>query len=174
MEPTPIFLALLFSSAADLVFLNTDFELLGILLFLLVQYCYRTLIGIPAVSWLKRGAFFSLLLTFVSILCGIKGSLLLAAALLYFVLLLLNLFHSWGQTYCRTPVLLSVCLTLLLICDFHVGLHNLPRFAPYLPTALSQYCAQTASRMIWGFYIPAQLIMLYLLLCSLRHSAEAA
>ncbi|MCI5899799.1 MAG: hypothetical protein SOT36_09155 [Hominisplanchenecus sp.] len=169
MKPLPMFLSLVFSLTADLVFLHTPFELAGILLFILVQFCYRTLLAIPLLPWLKSGLLLALFLTFTADFCGIKGSLLLAAALFYFFLLLINLFHAWHQTFRSVPLLMALCLTMLLICDFHVGLYNLPRFLHPLPAALQNYCTLTAGHMIWIFYIPGQLIMVFLFLSSLRH-----
>lgn len=168
MEPLPIFLSLAFSLTADFVFLNTPWELLGIFLFILVQYFHRSLLHIPPLLFFRHSLILTLFFIFAAFLLKVKSSLLLTAALFYFSLLLENFYHAVNRSFRLLPRIFSVCLSMLLVCDLHVGLYNLPRFIPNLPTALQYYCRQIAQPLIWLFYIPSQLIMVFLLIISLR------
>ena len=51
---------------------------------------------------------------------------------------------------------------MLLACDLNVGFFNLPRFCGDLPHSLAFYCTHIAGKLIWLFYLPSQLILLYL------------
>lgn len=170
METLPLFFSLFFSFSADFFFLLTPFDLVGVLLFLLVQCCHRSLIGIPGTLWLRDGFSLAMPLSLIAFLLTSKGSLLLLAALIYFCFLLCNFIYAWQSTFRHLPVLFCVCLTMLLICDLHVGLYNLPRFLPRLPAMLQAYCSSTAYIMIWLFYIPSQFIMLLLFFRSLHRT----
>lgn len=184
MKTLPLFLSLLFSLSADYVFLTTSCDLAGVLLFIAVQYCHRSLIGVPGSIWLRNGLSLSVPLF---LLCSLllapsqssevsamymttQSSLLLAAALCYFSFLLCNFIYAWKHSFHCLPLPFCICLSLLLVCDFHVGLYNLPRFFPNLPDSMLSYCQTAAYRLIWTFYIPSQFIMLCLFFRSLRRT----
>lgn len=170
METFPLILSLLCSLSADYLFLFTPYDLAGVFLFILVQYFHRAQIGIPLRIWLKQGMFFAALLFISLSLLIVKGSLLLAAALSYFCLLCCNFICAWRRSYRQLPLSFCICLSLLLICDFHVGLYNMPRFLPSLPEPLFLYCHGIAYRLIWICYLPSQCIVFWLFLRSLRHA----
>lgn len=156
MKRLPLFLSLLFSICADYFFLFTPYELAGVLLFILVQDCHRRFLGIPLGIFLKNSGRLLLPLILSGFLLVQKGSLLLVAALCYFCFLLYNLCYAWTHVSEGVPPLFCICLTLLLLCDLHVGLMNLPRFLQGLWLPLRFYCERIASGMIWLFYIPSQ------------------
>ena len=165
MTSKPVFFSLLLSFTADILFLKTSFEGLAVVLFIAVQYCHRSLLSVSE----KHFASFSLtgicgtgfLLTLASFL-HIKSSLLLAAAFFYIALLTWNLCSSFTVKRQNTPTLLRICLVMLLACDLNVGFFNLPRFCGDLPHSLAFYCTHIAGKLIWLFYLPSQLILLYL------------
>lgn len=184
MKTLPLLLSLLFSLSADYIFLATSCDLAGVLLFIAVQYCHRSLIGVPRSTWFRNGLslalslflFCSLFLTssrssgVFSVYMTTQSSLLLAAALCYFSFLLCNFIYAWKHSFHCLPLPFCICLSLLLVCDFHVGLYNLPRFFPNLPDSVLSYCQNIAYRLIWTFYIPSQFIMLCLFFRSLRRA----
>lgn len=170
MEPLPLFLSLVFSLCADWFFLATPYEFAGVLLFLLVQDCHRRLLGASQSIWLTDGLSLALPLILAASVLTKKGSLLLVTALLYFCLLLCNFIYAWKHRFRTVPLLFCICLSLLVICDLHVGLYNLPRFLPGLSETFRTYCRNTAFRTIWLFYIPSQFMILYLLVRSLSNT----
>ena len=140
MKTEFLLLSLIFSFTADVLFLKTPFELTAILFFIAVQYCHRRLQNGSLLSFTAggfSGMFFLLLLSYF---WHIKSSLLTAAAFFYIALL------TWN----------------LLACDLNVGFFNLPRFCGDLPHSLAFYCTHIAGKLIWLFYLPSQLILLYL------------
>ena len=167
MKRLPLFLSLICSIAADCFFLRTPYELCGVLLFILVQDCHRSFLGIPRRVFLKNAGRIALPLILLCFLVTKKGSLLMAAALSYFCFLLYNVFYAWTHVSKNAPPLFGVCLALLLLCGLHVGLMNQPRFLQTLPLSLRFYCENIASPAIWIFYIPSQLARCLLLLYSL-------
>lgn len=174
MNPEPVFFSLLLSFAADILFLKTPFEAIAIVLFIAVQYCHRKLLSIPVRHFIAAGLGGTLFLLITCSFLHIKSSLLLAAAFFYISLLLCNLFSAWVLHADTTPLLLRICLAMLFICDLHVGLFNLPRFADLSSFApLLFYCEQIADKLLWLFYLPSQLIMLYLFFCFLQQKPPA-
>lgn len=184
MHPFPLFLSLLFSLSADYLFFCTPYDLAGVLLFIAVQYCHSRLIGVPGVCWLKHGLSLALpayvlctLLLFSAALTGtasspitVQSSLLLATALCYFSFLVCNFLSAWKRAYRTLPLPFCICLTLLMLCDLHVGLYNLPRFLQTLPLPILSYCTGAAYTLIWIFYLPSQCIMLVLFLRALQRA----
>lgn len=170
MKTLPLLFSLIFSLCADYLFLATPYEFAGVLLFILVQSCHSQLLGIPKLLWLRNGL--SLFLPLAAASCALteKDSPLLLAALFYFCLLFCNFIHAWSGTFKTVPWLFCVCLSMLMVCDLHVGLYNLPRFVPELPGILLFYCRNIAFLIIWIFYIPSQLIILLLLFYSVEAS----
>ena len=176
MTSKPVFFSLLLSFTADILFLKTSFEGLAVVLFIAVQYCHRSLLSVSE----KHFASFSLtgicgtgfLLTLASFL-HIKSSLLLAAAFFYISLFVFNLIYAWIVHVDSTPLLLRLCLAMLFICDIHVGLFNLPRFVTLSDSFLLFYCTHIASRVLWLFYLPGQLILLYLFFCLIQQKPPA-
>ena len=146
MKTEFLLLSLIFSFTADVLFLKTPFELTAILFFIAVQYCHRRL---------QNGSL-------LSYFWHIKSSLLTAAAFFYIALLTWNLCSSFTVKRQNTPTLLRICLVMLLACDLNVGFFNLPRFCGDLPHSLAFYCTHIAGKLIWLFYLPSQLILLYL------------
>lgn len=162
MKPEFLLLSLIFSFAADVLFLKTPFELTAILFFIAVQYFHRRLQSGSLLSFTASGFFGMFFLLLLSYFWHIKSSLLTAAAFFYIVLLTWNLCSSFTVNRQNTPTLLRVCLVMLLVCDLNVGLFNLPRFCDSLPHSLAFYCSHIAGNLIWLFYLPSQLILLYL------------
>lgn len=165
MKPELILLSLLFSFTADVLFLKTSFELAAILFFIAVQYCHCRLQNSSLVSFTIRGFAGMFFLLLLSHFRHIKSSLLTAAAFFYITLLIQNLYSSFTANRHNAPSLLRLCLVMLLACDLNVGLFNLPRFYNALPYSLAFYCTHIAGNLIWIFYLPSQLIMLYLFFC---------
>lgn len=162
MKTEFLLLSLIFSFTADVLFLKTPFELTAILFFIAVQYCHRRLQNGSLLSFTAggfSGMFFLLLLSYF---WHIKSSLLTATAFFYIALLTWNLCSSFTVKRQNTPTLLRICLVMLLVCDLNVGFFNLPRFCGDLPHSLAFYCTHIAGKLIWLFYLPSQLILLYL------------
>lgn len=163
MKTEFLLLSLIFSFTADVLFLKTPFELTAILFFIAVQYCHRRLQNGSLLSFTARRLFWHVLPAFSLLFLAYKKQPPYGrAAFFYIALLTWNLCSSFTVKRQNTPTLLRICLVMLLACDLNVGFFNLPRFCGDLPHSLAFYCTHIAGKLIWLFYLPSQLILLYL------------
>lgn len=159
-----ISLGLFFTVCADYFLFFTRGYLPGILLFCMVQLCYRRYAGLSPVrartsekiSFLPAGfppiglLFAAVILT--DILFPKANAILIgASSLLYLVLLLENMVLSCR----RKDFLLLHALTLMLLCDLHLGIYHMPSYLP-LPSFLQ---LDVTWRLIWFYYLPSQLLL---------------
>lgn len=137
-------LALFFTVCADYFLLFTDLYLTGVFLFCIVQYCYSIFLG-------NRSIFLTLPLLFVFVY---TDSIVLMA-LLYILYLCMNIYGAY-----RTEMhWFMSALILMLLCDIHVGLANLPCYLPlHSNTLLHTWCSLSAY-IFWFFYLPSQLMI---------------
>ncbi len=144
--------ALLFTAAADWFLLVLDrYYMTGIFFFLLVQsiylfYLYRE----TGKLWLPvRAAFLPL----VVVLLGVTGlfSPENLEAGFYFSLILVNMSLSWTRKG-RRARLFSAGLSLFVLCDLCVGLHNLSWLIPDGLAAFTRIG-------MWLFYLPSQVLI---------------
>lgn len=139
--------ALFFTVCADYFLIFTDKILTGILLFVLVQLCYWFFLGGTWIS-LQKGL---LLLTLFLLPLAYFSEILIFPAVLYLGCLCANI--RLAQKHKKYSALSG--LTLLFLCDVHLGLANLPLYIS-LP---SSACYSFAARILWFFYLPSQLLL---------------
>ncbi len=160
-----ISLGLFFTVCADYFLFFTRGYLPGILLFCMVQLCYRRYAGLAPVrartaskkiSFLPAGfspisiLFAAVILT--DILFPETDAILIgASSLLYLVLLLENIVLSCR----RKDFLLLHALTLMLLCDLHLGIYHMPSYLP-LPSFLH---LDVTWKLVWFYYLPSQLLL---------------
>ena len=139
--------ALFFTVCADYFLIFTDEILTGILLFILVQLCYWFFLGGTWISLRKR----FLLLTLFLLPLVYFSEILILPAVLYFSCLCANIRLS--QKHKKYSVLSG--LTLLFLCDVHLGFANLPLYFSMPSSAWYSF----AARILWFFYLPSQLLL---------------
>lgn len=139
--------ALFFTACADYFLIFTDSVWTGILLFCMVQLCYRLFLGGRWLPLLKGSL---LVFPFLLPLASLSDSILIPT-LFYLGCLCANLQLARKQKNFR----LLLALTLMLFCDLHVGIANLPR---YLALSPSVWCS-FAAHIFWFFYLPSQLLI---------------
>lgn len=139
--------ALFLTACADYFLIFTDSFLTGVLLFCLVQLCYRLFLGGAWKPFLKC----SLLALPFLILLGSFSEALLVPSLFYIGCLFGNIRLSRSRKNFR----LLFAFTLMLLCDVHVGIANLPRYLVLQPSFFYLF----ASRIFWIFYLPSQLFI---------------
>jgi len=153
--PSSLIVALGFTLAADYFLIFTDTVLPGLLLFTIVHICYlRYLKGelwILAFAW-GMGIFLTGSLNWAWVL-KLDPSLLPAGG--YAACLLCTL----GLSLWRREKVLAASIGLLLLCDLHVGIHQLDRsgLLPHVGWLSAWYAA--APSLIWLFYIPAETLL---------------
>ncbi|MDY3920418.1 MAG: hypothetical protein SOZ59_15730 [Candidatus Limivivens sp.] len=162
--------ALTLALAADYCFLFSKNYLMAVGFFCGVQSCY-CLVQKPSLPiirrkapagagilrllffWLKGLAGTGILWLFFS-LAGVALDPQSLIAFFYFVCLLCNLFTA-GKS--GNYWLLS-CLILLFIGDIHVGVYNLHHYLPVARYTWYQIWWELSTPLIWGFYLPGQLL----------------
>lgn len=151
----PLVQALFFTVCADYFLVFSTHYLPGILFFLLVQNMYRRFLHAPLTFWFCCGSAAMGLLLLFSRLYGFPFDSVSAFSAFYGGCLLANLAFSLK----KGPGWFSLSLTLLLFCDFHVALGHLSRYlsSPF-PGWLAGWIGATPF-LIWGFYLPAQVIL---------------
>lgn len=160
-----ISLGLFFTVCADYFLFFTRGYLPGILLFCMVQLCYRryaVLSPIHAYSTVEKISFLpsSFYPTGILFAAVILTDILFpetdtiltgASSLLYLALLLENAVLSCH----RKDFLLLHALTLMLLCDLHLGIYHMPSYLP-LPSFLH---LDLTWKLIWLYYLPSQLLL---------------
>lgn len=139
--------ALFFTACADYFLIFTDSARTGVMLFCLVQLCYRLFLGGRWLPLLK-GSFFASLL-FIPFAYFSDATLI--SALFYIGCLCANIRLARNQKNFR----LLLALTLMFFCDIHVGIANLPGYLELPPSVFSSL----ASHIFWLFYLPSQLLI---------------
>ena len=139
--------ALFFTACADYFLIFTNYFLTGILLFCLVQLCYRLFLGGNWNSLLKNSLF---ALLFLLPLAYFSEIILLPAAI-YIGFLYANISLAKHQKNFS----LLTAFTLMFLCDIHVGFANLPQYLNLLPAAWSSF----SSNILWFFYLPSQFMI---------------
>lgn len=151
----PLTQALFFTVCADYFLVFSNRYLPGILFFLLVQHMYRRFLHAPFTFWFCCGSAAMGLLLLFSRLYSFPFDSVGAFSAFYAGCLLANLAFSLK----KGPGWFSLSLTLLLFCDFHVALGHL---SDYLTSPFPDWLARWVSAtpfLIWGFYLPAQVIL---------------
>ena len=151
----PLVQALFFTVCADYFLVFSNRYLPGILFFLLVQNMYRRFLRAPFPFWFCCGSAAMGLLLLFSRLYRFPFDSVSAFSAIYAGCLLANLAFSLK----KGPGWFSLSLTLLLFCDFHVALGHLSDYlASPFPGWLAGWVGATPF-LIWGFYLPAQVIL---------------
>lgn len=139
--------ALFFTACADYYLIFTASAFKGVLLFCLVQICYRLFLGAPWRPFFRN----SLLSLAILLPLGYASDPLLIPSLFYIGCLCANIRLARNQKNFR----FLLALTLMLFCDIHVGIANLPGYLE-LP---SSFCYSFAAHVFWLFYLPSQLLI---------------
>lgn len=139
--------ALFFTVCADYFLIFTDSVHTGVLLFCLVQLCYRIFLGGTWKSLLKSSLFIFLFLLPLAYLSDV----ILVSAACYLVLLCTNIHLARIRKNFR----LLLALTLMFLCDIHVGIANLPEYLALPPSVWYSFSA----RLFWFFYLPSQFLI---------------
>ncbi|MCJ7834245.1 hypothetical protein MUB23_02395 [Cuneatibacter sp. NSJ-177] len=151
----PLAQALFFTVCADYFLVFSNRYLPGILFFLLVQNMYRRFLRAPFPFWFCCGSAAMGILLLFSRLYRFPFDSVSAFSAFYAGCLLANLAFSLK----KGPGWFSLSLTLLLFCDFHVALGHLSDYlASPFPGWLAGWVGATPF-LIWGFYLPAQVIL---------------
>lgn len=149
-----LLLAFVLSAAADYCLVFTFQYATGLILFCLAQCCYCKILRYPLLSLLENGMLGCVLLWMSSFFLSITADLTLMLAFFYLFCLLTNVTLAWKKSSWS----FAVAITLLLLCDIHVGLYNVPfYFSVSDGTVLSWWCT-AANHIIWIFYLPAQFL----------------
>lgn len=151
-----IVIALFITLAADvfLILLDTHY-LLGVFLFCIVECCY----AIFLIADKKLFSDIAVRLGIFAVLCIILKMLdffdpLTAASVFSMTQLSLNVFFAWKrQRFAGRSFALG--LTLFWFCDAFVGLLNIGDYI-----AVPAWLPDLAGRVIWWFYLPAQMLIL--------------
>lgn len=151
-------LALFFTVCADYFLLFTDRYLTGVFLFCIVQYCYSVYLGSCYSFTGSRNVFTgncSVFLPMSLLPVFVYADSIVLLSLLYILYLCMNIYHA----YRTEKHWFMTALILMLLCDIHVGLANLP-FYLTLPsnTLLHTWCSLSA-HILWVFYLPSQLML---------------
>ena len=147
--------SLFFTILADYFLIFTDNYPAGLIFFCLVQFCYCKVLNHSLFPLLENGLFFSFSLWMSSIIFKFSIDLTALFAGFYIACLVSNLFYAWreGDAWFASAV------TLMLLCDIHVGLANLSSYIPIQSgTPLALWCG-LAPQILWIFYIPAQFMV---------------
>lgn len=142
---------LLLTSLADYFLIFTDWYLPGILVFLLVQCGYRSLMAASAWPMLLSACLTLVLLRFLYP----AADLLLLLAFCYGLCLLWNFIYSLKTRRFHY----SFFFLLLLVCDLHVGLANLEAYYALPPGFLYAYQQAMPAGIFWLFYLPSQVML---------------
>ena len=172
-----IALALLFTLLADTVLVLLDrWYLAGVLLFCAVQTFYALSFGSGLRDWLLRIGNF-LLITGILMILRMGTALNIASAWsitqltmnAVAAIILIIRARAQGETAEDHPglTLLALGLVLFFGCDVSVGIYNLSAGIP----ALSGLC-ESAGFLIWVFYIPAQVLLVFSEMRFLREDSE--
>lgn len=139
--------ALFFTACADYFLIFTDSIPTGVLLFCLVQLCYHLFLGGTWKPLLKASFFASLFLLPLAYLTDA----ILVPVFFYIGCLCANISLARNQKNFR----LLLALTLMLFCDIHVGISNLPVYMEVPPSIWYSFSAH----IFWFFYLPSQLLI---------------
>lgn len=146
---------LFFTVLADYFLVFTYNFIPGILLFCMVQFCYCRIFGYSLLFLAENGLLGATLVWIASLILHFPLDVTAILAFFYFFCLATNVFLAW----LRSGAWLSLGLTLMLLCDIHVGLSALPAYLSISPgTPLALWC-KIAPIVIWVLYVPSQLIM---------------
>lgn len=152
--------AMALTVVADLCLLLWDQDILGVLCFICVQYCYLFwMVKEKWISSLKLILMGRLILTgFVLCLLSyfhIKIDILLCSCVLYFICIVWNvgisIYHRKKNT------LFMIGMLLFLICDIQVGCYNVDRYILMDQDAISfRWLFDWIAIGMWLFYLPSQ------------------
>ncbi|MBQ7374161.1 MAG: hypothetical protein IJW64_06375 [Clostridia bacterium] len=155
-----VFLALLFTVASDtFTLLINDYFTLGVSLFIPAQLIY----GLRMRVWAEKPLYKSIIARFSVIVAVVLGATVAQIAdgltlvtAIYFSMLLYNAIESvfFAKTFKR--ILFCIGLWLFICCDVCVGLYNL---TDVLGVAVNKEVFNFASIMMWGFYLPSQVLI---------------
>ncbi len=155
-----VFLALSFTVSSDtFTLLINDFFTLGVSLFIPAQLLY----GLRMRFWAGKPLYKSIIARLCVIITVVLGVLiadifdgLTVVTAIYFSMLIYNAIES--IFFAKTPKKIAFCigLWLFICCDVCVGLYNL---GDVLGVAISKQIYDFASVMMWGFYLPSQVLI---------------
>lgn len=157
-----LLLSFLCSIVADYYLIFTALHPIGILFFCLAQCCYSRILKYPIPCLIQNGLLGCVVLWIAGIFLPFQPDITVLLAVFYFFCLITNVAVAWKKS---SPSF-AFAITLLLLCDIHVGIFNLPRYFN-IPagSSLETWCT-LAPYLIWTFYLPAQLLF------SLQDSAK--
>lgn len=147
--------AFFFVAVADYFLIFTDYYPLGILCFCLVQICYCRILYYPLISLLENGMLGCVTLFIASLLVNYLFDITAFLAVFYLFCLLTNTILAWKKSSWS----FALGLTLLLLCDIHVGLAHLPAYFSLNQDTLFYRWCTAAPVILWFFYLPSQLIL---------------
>lgn len=147
--------ALVFSLCADYFLILTDDFLAGLILFAFAQICYCLLLGRPLKSILLTALAFLAPLSVLIFNQILPSDPLLLFSFFYASLLCGNI----GSSLKQKKYWLALGLFLLLLCDLHVGIFNLPYYFDLSKMPFLAGWADTSTLLIWLFYVPAQTML---------------
>ena len=146
---------LFFTVLADYFLVFTYNFIPGILLFCIVQFCYCRIFDYSLLFLAENGLLGATPCMDRQSYPAFSFGYHCASGIFYFFCLATNVFLAWQ----RSGAWLSLGLTLMLLCDIHVGLSALPAYLSISPgTPLALWC-KIAPIVIWVLYVPSQLIM---------------
>ena len=153
-------IALAFTVASDLFMLVLDKHYtLAVCLFIPVQLLYwlRIRISTKKPCYMSIIARFCMILAILIALYAMDGlELLTAMTAIYFSMLLCNAIESCFYAKSLDKLLFCIGLWLFVLCDVCVGLFNI---GDVLGVSLSPEFFYTVSVLMWGFYLPSQVLI---------------
>ena len=155
-----ICLCLLFTVLSDtFTLLINDFFTLGVSLFIPAQLLY----GLRMRFWAGKPLYKSIIARLCVIITVVLGVLiadifygLTVVTAIYFSMLIYNAIESIFFAKTPSKIIFCIGLWLFICCDVCVGLYNL---GDVLGVAISKQIYDFASIMMWGFYLPSQVLI---------------
>ena len=142
-----VVLALIFAMLADTFLLFTNYKIIGIFFFCLMQLTYLKRYN---VRFFKAGIFFSVVAIIVHLLLPFEPLYVIAGLYAY---LIVSCFFATFRT--KLPKFNLFCvrvgMALFILCDIHVALYN------QLSSSSNYYRYVTVA--MWLFYLPAQFLL---------------
>lgn len=159
-------IALFFTVLADICLLLIDAYEIGIIFFLIVQFCYlyRLYLLDYIISIKKQVCYCFFLwcgLIFFLFFVNILIDIVLLLSVLYFIMIAWN--TGITIVYWKKNWMFSMGMCLFLCCDINVGLYNINQYIPEVILAsnvILEKLMDYSKVAMWAFYLPAQVLLI--------------
>lgn len=168
-EKSVVSAALFFTVIADLFLLLTDWNIVGVLCFIIVQtlYFYRLMMWNEEIAFGKRivgRILSSVVIFFLALLIGNVRNIEFVAVILYIVSLVDNItisaslyFYHVGSKRKSGCFFTGLCL--LFLCDVQVAIYNINMFLDIREIPMLSNMIAFAEVAMWMFYLPSQVLI---------------